>query len=151
MTHTKRSIRICAVLLVLNVLFIWGNSLLPGNVSASFSRYIKKILEYILPFGDDSSEFSHGLLRKIAHFTEFACLGALLAWLYTMLSKTTVLPKKPILLLPCGALFAGVDELIQRFVPGRGSSFADVLIDVSGAVLGTLLVLAIYSIRKKKK
>jgi len=87
--HTKRNIRICVVLLILNVLFIWGNSLLPANLSAAFSRYVKKILEYILPFGSDEAGVSHGILRKIAHFTEFISLGALLAWLYKMLQQRT--------------------------------------------------------------
>ena len=135
MRCTKRNIRICVVLLILNVLFIWGNSLLPANISAAFSGFVKKILEYILPIGEKNPELSHGLLRKIAHFMEFASLGALSAWLYIML------PERTVFLLPCGIVVAGVDEFIQRFVPGRSASFTDVLIDSSGVLFGVCVVL----------
>ena len=145
MTYTKRNVRICVVLLILNILFIWGNSLLPASTSATLSRYVKKILERILPFGDSLPAMGHGMLRKIAHFIEFGCLGMLLAWLYTMLPKTTIF------LLPCGVVVAGVDEFIQRFVPGRGASLVDVLIDASGALFGMCIVLAMYVLVMKKR
>ena len=36
-----------------------------------------------------------------------------------------------------------VDECIQRFVPGRSGQPTDVLIDLSGVLLGTLVALAV--------
>ena len=145
MPRKKRNIRICVILLIFNVLFIWGNSLLPANASAALSGFIKKILECILPLGDGEPELNHGSLRKLAHFTEFASLGALLTWLYTMLSKRAVF------LLPCSVLVACVDEFIQRFVPGRGASIIDVLIDSFGALLGICAVLAVHGLVAKKQ
>lgn len=144
MKKTDRKIRICATLLVVNVLFIWGNSLLPGSVSGAISHFVRDILAYIFPGGSSDPDSGHGLLRKLAHFTEFACLGALFAWLFGML-------RRPLLFaLPCGFAVACIDETIQRFVPDRGPAFKDVLIDTSGALLGIGLLFLGYTIRKKQ-
>lgn len=144
MERTDRKIRICVTLLVVNIVFIWGNSLLPGSVSGAISHFVRDILAYIFPGGSSDPDSGHGLLRKLAHFTEFACLGALFAWLFGML-------RRPLLFaLPCGFAVACIDETIQRFVPDRGPAFKDVLIDTSGALLGIGLLFLGYTIRKKQ-
>ncbi len=144
MERTDRKIRICAALLVMNVLFIWGNSLLPGSVSGAISHFVRDILAFVFRTESSGSDSGHGLLRKLAHFTEFACLGALFAWLFGMLSKPL-----PVALL-CGFAVACMDETIQRFVPERGPSFKDVLIDTSGTLVGIGLLFLGYTIRKKQ-
>ena len=145
MGRTKKKLRLCTTLLVLNIVFIWGNSLLPGSVSGAISGWLKDILASLFHFGGEASEGGHGLLRKLAHFTEFACLGALFAWLYGML-------RKPVwLAIVCGFAVACMDETIQCFVPNRGPSIRDVMIDTSGALLGIGLLLLGYLIVKKKK
>ena len=45
-------------------------------------------------------------------------------------------------------LSAGADELHQYFVPGRHASFWDVLLDVSGGIVGMVLLLGLAQIRK---
>ncbi len=143
MERTDRKIRLCTALLIVNVLFIWGNSLLPGSVSGAISHFVRDILAFIFPGGSSDPDSGHGLIRKLAHFTEFACLGALFAWLFGML-------RKPFLVaFPCGFLVACIDETIQCFVPNRGPAFKDVLIDTSGALLGIGLLFLGYTIRKK--
>lgn len=136
--------RLCATLLVINVLFIWGNSLLPGSVSGAISQFVRDILAFIFSGDSSDSQSGHGLLRKLAHFTEFACLGALFTWLLGMLAKPVMFS------LASGFLVACVDETIQRFVPERGPSFKDVLIDTSGVLLGIGLLVLGYTIRKKQ-
>lgn len=144
MERTDRKIRICTALLVTNILFIWGNSLLPGSVSGAISQRARDLLAALFGSGNENPDAGHGLLRKLAHFTEFACLGALFAWLFGML-------RKPVLFaLPCGFLVACMDETIQRFVPNRGPAFMDVLIDTSGALVGIGLLFLGYTIRKKQ-
>lgn len=131
-------------LIAVNVLFIWGNSMLPGTVSGAISHWVRDVLSFILPGRPANPDSGHGLVRKLAHFTEFACLGALFTWLYGMLSK-------PILLaLPCGFLVACMDETIQRFVPDRGPAFRDVLIDTAGVLAGIGLLFLGYTIRKRR-
>ena len=144
MERTDRRLRLCTALLIVNVLFIWGNSLLPGSVSGAISHFVRDILAFILPGSSPDPDGGHGLLRKLAHFTEFACLGALFAWLFGMLAKPFPIA------LPCGFLAACVDETIQRFVPNRGPALKDVLIDTSGVLFGIGLLLLGYTIRKKR-
>ena len=137
--------RLCITLLALNLLFIWGNSLMPGNLSAAFSGWVKNLLAAIFPFGSGDPNAGHGLLRKLAHFTEFCLLGLCLTWLVSMLGK------RPWVSLLCGFLVACTDEFIQCFVPDRGPGIKDVLIDTAGVFLGTALLMAGYALYKKNK
>ena len=141
----KKKLWMCIVLLAVNVLFIWGNSLLPGSISGAISGWVRDLLATVLPGGTAEPGTGHGLLRKMAHFTEFACLGGLLYWLFDTLKKS------PWLALPCGMLVAALDETIQMFVPDRGPSVWDVGIDTSGVVLGMILLLVGYAIKRRKK
>jgi len=145
MRRTKSRMRLCVTLLMLNLLFIWGNSLLPGSASGVISAWFKDLLAKLFPFGSDSTEEGHGLLRKLAHFTEFACLGACLCWLLSMLGR------RPLNSILCGFPVACLDELIQRFIPDRRPSLWDVLIDTAGVCLGTALLLAGNAIYQKRK
>ena len=144
MIRTEKRIRFCALLIVLNLAFIWGNSLLPGEVSGAFSDWVKGILAALLPAGPEDDGSSGFLLRKLAHFTEFACLGALLGWLFGMLKKGKLRP------FACGVLAASVDETIQRFVPDRGPSVRDVCIDSTGVLVGIVLIWLGHTYWKRK-
>ncbi len=146
MRRSNRRLRLCAALLTCNLLFIWGNSLLPGEASAAFSQWVQDLLTALFP-GEPSQELGSGLLRKLAHFTEFACLGMLLAWLQGMLTVKNRFLALPALAWAFGA--ACVDEAIQCFVPERGPSLWDVGLDTCGAAVGILLLMAGYHIRKK--
>lgn len=144
----KQRLRWCIVLLVMNLAFIWGNSLLPAELSSAFSQWVKSLLQLLFP-NMLPGEAGGGLLRKLAHFCEFCTLGMLLAWLFGMRCRTWLRCKGLPLL--CGIAAACVDETIQRFVPGRGPSLRDVGIDTAGVTLGILLLTAGYECVKKIK
>ena len=133
MIRADKRLRLCTALLICNLIFIWGNSLLPGEVSGAFSDWVKSILARLFASGEEDSS-GGGLLRKLAHFTEFTALGMCLAWLYGMLGKGRL---RPFL---WGVLAASVDETIQRFVPDRGPSIKDVCIDSAGVLTGIILL-----------
>ena len=144
MIRTEKRLRLCRALLILNLTFIWGNSLLPGETSAAFSDWVKGLLLPILPEGL-SSGGGGGLLRKVAHFTEFAALGMCLAWLLSMLQKrvwTGVF---------WGGLAACLDETIQIFVPDRGPGIKDVGIDVLGVCTGIFALYFGHTLLKNSK
>lgn len=143
MKRTDRRLRLCTALLACNLIFIWGNSLLPGEVSGAFSNWVKSILAQLFAGGQTDSA-GGGLLRKVAHFTEFTALGMCLAWLHGMLGKGTLRP------FAWGVLAAAVDETIQRFVPERGPSVRDVCIDSAGVLTGIVLLWTGYHFVKKK-
>lgn len=143
MIRTDKRMRLCTIALVCNLIFIWGNSLLPGEVSGAFSDWVKEILARLFS-GASEAPSGDGLLRKIAHFTEFTCLGMCLGWLFGMLEKGKLLP------FGCGVLAAAVDETIQRFVPDRGPSIRDVCIDSAGVLTGMVLLYLGHTYFKRK-
>ena len=144
MIRTKNRLRLCALLLMLNLAFIWGNSLLPAEASQAFSDWVKGLLLGILEPEGPASQGS-GLLRKIAHFTEFMTLGMLFCWGLAMLQK------KPLFGIALGHLVAIIDETIQSFVPGRGPGLADVLLDTAGATAGIFLLTLGHALFQRTK
>ena len=138
---------LCIVLLTLNLAFIWGNSLMPAEISKAISGFARDVVSAIFGGKGAGGEevFGEGILRKIAHFVEFTCLGALLCWLFSMLKQHRLYA------LGCGFLAACVDETIQVFVPGRGPGIKDVLLDSVGVACGIALLLAGYTIYQKRK
>ena len=145
MIRTEGRLRLSKWLIALILCFIWGNSLLPAELSRALSLWVKSLLEPLFPSGAASPEQGHGLLRKLAHFTEFAALGAALSWRFGMLEK------KKILALGYGAGAACVDETIQLFVPERGPGLTDVAIDTFGVAVGILLTLSGHYLCEKLK
>lgn len=143
MIRTDKRLRLCWCLLAVNLAFIWGNSLLPGEISGAFSDWVKNLIASLFPEGGPVQQ-SGGLLRKIAHFTEFAALGMCLSWLFGMLKKRKYWP------LCCGVAAACIDETIQVFVPDRGPSLKDVGIDSCGVVTGIILLFIGNSYWKKR-
>ena len=143
MKRTDKRLRLCIALLICNLVFIWGNSLLPGEISGAFSDWVKSILAKILPVGSGDVS-GGGLLRKVAHFTEFTALGMCLGWLHGMLRKGKV---RPFL---WGVLAAATDETIQCFVPDRGPAVKDVCIDSAGVLMGIILLWVGHHYFKKR-
>ncbi len=68
-------------LIALTLLFIWGNSMRNASASGAMSGSVRVWLESLLHIPID--EF---LLRKAAHFSEYALLGAELSLLLSLLS-----------------------------------------------------------------
>jgi len=75
------------------------------------------------------------LVRKTAHFTEYAILGSLF---FLNLRNTPLgLIKHPLATsILFSFLYACTDEIHQIFVPGRSAQFRDILIDTLGASFG---------------
>lgn len=136
---------LCCVLIALNLALIWGNSTLPGGVSMELSDGFLALLSQGLPA---LAVIGSILIRKLAHFSEFACLGLLLGWLLSPEGGFRDFAVPALL----GTLAACVDETIQRFVPGRESSLIDVWIDIFGVCAGILLLrLGYCCIRRRKE
>ena len=150
MKRTKPRLWFCGILIIGILCFIWGNSLLPGEDSGDLSGFVGMMLQKLLPFLDLQSPTGLHLLRKAAHFSEFAALGMSFTWLYGMLSKKRLWG----ILLPllCGAGAAAIDETIQLFSPDRGPSIRDVGIDTCGVIAGiAVLILVHWLYRRIKK
>lgn len=100
-------------------------------------------------------KITHHLVRKTAHFTLYAALGASALALFLSMKSD----KKKRILLLCSVIFCAVyaisDELHQHFVSGRTPMISDVLLDTLGALCGGSVFLLIFTlclrIKKHKK
>jgi VanZ family protein len=148
MRRSKPRLSIASALTAGLLAFIWINSAIPGQTSGELSGFVGKILGAIFPFLSPDSPSGAFLVRKIAHFSEFAALGMSLAWLLGMFLHTRAAG----ILLPfgCGVGAACVDETIQIFSPGRYCSIVDVTIDSAGALTGVLCLIAFHWFLSKR-
>jgi VanZ family protein len=94
-------------------------------------------------------EVLHFLLRKSAHFTLYGLLSV-----FAFYSWKTMLPFPRVwsfrwsgLAVVLTFLAGSLDEFHQRFVPSRGASFRDVLLDTAGALFFQS-VLALFIVRR---
>lgn len=134
----------CAGVLV----FIFSNSLKTGEQSSAQSSKVVDTVQDAVAIvapqspiatatGEDYDAL-HSLIRSMAHFGEFALLGALGVW--CALSYTH---KKPFVFFPLiGVVIVPIlDEVLQSFVSSRGSEIKDVLIDIAGGMSGMIFAL----------
>ena len=91
------------------------------------------------------------LVRKTAHFTEYAILGALFYLNLIQFPKLNSHPKKLLLSILFSFLYAITDEIHQIFVPGRSAQLRDVLIDTLGASFGAIIIYLIIKLFSKIK
>lgn len=158
----KRLIGRCilAILIVLTLAFIWSNSLENAEVSSDKSG---KVIEIVKPIVDPEDKIDDdmfvNIVRKLAHFSEFALLGMesfLFAVTFRKKGRTTL----PYAGVAIGGAFlcAVTDELLQLTSEGRSCQFLDMMIDLAGIITGVCIVLflrmillSINLLNKKKK
>lgn len=144
-------------MLVLWLGVIFWFSAQDGSTSAAMSGKILKKLLSLMPDWDSLSAAAkqhrlntmHFLIRKAAHFSEYAVLGTIASvnlrvWLpaYTKIQKCA----RYYLVPACFAvLYAAGDEWHQSFVPQRGPQLRDVCIDFAGACTGILLTAVVIA------
>jgi len=75
---------------------------------------------------------------KVAHFIEYALLGALLVRAFYH-SRITLFGSIVITSIAIASLYAATDELHQYFVPGREMDIVDWLFDFLGSASGAYL------------
>lgn len=133
--------RLVLVLAVLTVCFIWGNSLMPAEVSSGFSEAVKALLRRVLDLPQLGGAGGGHFVRKLAHWTEFLALGLELAYLLRRADRV----------LPAGLTVALLDETIQLFIPGRTGQIKDVWLDFFGFCTGAAILLLARRLRRGGK
>lgn len=147
MKRTKLRLVLCCLYLAAVLGFIWGNSLMPGKESGELSGWVCSLVNTVLALLRIDTELGVHLLRKAAHFTEFAALGVGFGWLFGMIFRHRSRSKpqwyrfgRYYLPLLCGAGAACVDECIQIISPDRCCSIWDMALDTYGVIIGIALV-----------
>lgn len=145
---TKR-LRILSLVVALGILVaIWLFSAQSAAESSGLSGSLARFLMR-MPFGDNLElveDLDH-ILRKMAHFTIYGMLGVSLAGTVINWRKGRVIA----LAVAVGAVVAMLDELHQSFVPGRGPSWSDVLLDTTGVIVGVMVVLGLRLMYWRRK
>lgn len=138
--HMKKYL--LTVLSLFIICFIWHNSMADAPHSSRESIYVLHLIQHYLYMLPDVGHLTNGVLRKLAHLTEYAWLGIAL---YSAFRVFRISHGEKYTLV-ISFLVASVDECIQLFSPGRSAEFKDVLIDTTGAGLGILLVAVLTGI-----
>ena len=90
------------------------------------------------------------IVRKTAHFSEYALLGMLLTGVCLSFGKqydVTFAVSQGV-----SSLYAVSDELHQYFVPGRSCQLSDMVLDSCGAAVGIgILLLIVWLIRRRRR
>ncbi len=143
---------------VVMMIIIYAFSAMQGDESSRTSGvFLKALMRFAEEithkgFTDKAVESLHLIIRKCAHFTEYALLGACAVHalkngllFYNRHPKLSVLFAE----IYC-ALYAATDEVHQYFVPGRYGTWSDVVIDSLGAIFG-ILMFAVFVRKRFKK
>ncbi len=136
------------VLLALTVGFIWGHSCMPASASGAESGSVVTFMQPLFGWlglsGLPPETLDH-LVRKLAHFSEFAILGFQIRLL---IGRRELIGFARSFV--SGFFVAFVDESIQLFAPGRSGEIKDVWLDACGVLTGVLLALLLLRCVKKR-
>ncbi|MBQ3427105.1 MAG: VanZ family protein [Clostridia bacterium] len=93
-----------------------------------------------------AAELSH-VVRKCAHFTIYAALGASSAVSFRLMTGLKYRKIFFVTVIFC-MIYAASDEIHQLFVSGRGGMITDVMIDTSGSAAGFVILMMVLGIKK---
>lgn len=140
-----------ATLAIISTFFIFHNSMQNAATSEmSSSIIVDFVMHELARFG---SFPDYGtvtvIIRKTAHITEFFIQSFFISIAYFF--GKSKFSQRVIYVLFFGLLTACCDELIQKFVNGRGSLVTDIWIDFSGVLLAALFYFIISALSGKRK
>ena len=147
---SKRFSVIIFSLTALMILFAWIHSCFPADLSSQESNgFFQIFYSFFGLFGAEEALTEH-FIRKLAHFTEFFAIGALLLSCGYCFDRFR--PQRFIIrILFAGLSAAVIDETIQIFVDGRAGMIADVWIDFGGVICGALLMIGVYALYRRTR
>lgn len=146
--NNKKKIYILNTILVLLLCFIWGHSMMSADASSEESGTWAAFLIPILKNIVGEKLATEHLVRKMAHFSEYAVFGFVMA---IRMKQTRKLDIKMIARSEeASFITAFIDESIQVF-SGRGPMITDVWIDSCGAFTGILVATIILLISDRRK
>ena len=133
---TRKQAMFTLLTLSLMALIFWFSSA-GHDVSSGQSTGVLRIIQSATTLTP-----SETLVRKLAHFTLYFTLGALLV--VTLYSYRQPHRRAALLAVGIAALYAASDELHQHFIAGRSGQLSDVLLDTIAASIGIgILTLAL--------
>lgn len=145
---SKKTKIILIIVTMCIISFAFIHSSMPASVSSEESESVLNLLQNLLDFLGFKPELTDHIVRKSAHFCEYSAIGAML--MSCAFSFNKLKPYKYYInIMFCGLTTAVCDETIQLYVEGRAGMIADVLLDFSGVMFGSLVMLTIFSVYKR--
>jgi VanZ family protein len=118
-----------------------------GNQSEHNNRFVIDLLKHLgINLDTALKNNSNFIVRKCAHMTEYFILYILV---FRALSQEISYSKALICSLVIVSAYASTDEFHQSFIPGRGPSVRDVMIDTCGGIIALLVTMFLK--RKNQK
>lgn len=123
-----------------------------GSFSASnTSRIIRPLLLWLFPeISEESLVYAHFLVRKAAHFSEYALLALLAARAFLTSSKEKLRRRWWLAAFALVACVSLADEFHQSFLPTRTGTIYDSLLDMSGGA-AALACAALWLARGRRR
>lgn len=144
---------VLTILTLLLLFFIFYHSSMNADDSGQESTGVMEFINDFFKKLGLGISFTDHIVRKIAHFTEYFVLGALLcctAFSYTLKLKVSLI-FSPIF----GLITAVLDELSQKLSVGRSAQVSDVILDFCGvltaAIVTGFFIYMIFQRRNKRK
>jgi VanZ family protein len=158
----KRLLYWLPAVLIMIMIYIFSSK--PADISSQSSMTITDVIysvyetisgqEVVGADRENALMNLNGIIRKLAHITEYALLSMSIAWPLWVTRPGLKGYKLAILTIGITIVYAATDEYHQTFVPGRSGEIRDVLIDSIGACIGFVifkLLLFIASFSKKDR
>lgn len=144
--RNNKSIRRWMVL-ILWMSFIFIMSQQPGDTSSEQSRLVLFLFSFLgIDLNGVFGNMATFIVRKGAHFTEYFILYI---FIYRVLIMYYSKRKSWILGILGVFFYACTDEIHQLFIDGRVGAFTDVLIDTSGGVFSSIVMIIINKIKNR--
>lgn len=151
----KNIIRLLTFVPMLGMMcIIWGFSANTGGVSSEQSQgIVGRIIDYVEDVTGKTlskeqqqlwEDRIHTPIRKLAHTMEYMVFALTVA--FPLLQYISSYKKNCSITFFFCIVYAALDEIHQRFVPGRSGQFKDVLIDGVGIGIGILIFCVICKI-----
>jgi len=123
-----------------------------GNLSGeNTSLIVRPLLLWLFPdITEPELLRAHLLVRKVAHFAEYAVLALLAARAFLTSSRPRLRRRWAVVALLLVVACALLDEYHQSFVPTRGGSVYDSMIDTAGGASALALVSRWRARRRRK-
>ena len=129
------------------IAFIFSNSMQIGDVSETASGRVLLLMKKVftrLGMPGAANHLTDHIVRKLAHFCEYALEGFLLMLCMRVYTRNYIWHISVPLL--GGVLTALADETIQIYSPGRSSQVTDVWLDSAGVLAGILAALVLMAL-----
>ena len=143
-----RAWRYAPLIVWMILIFLFSTS---GMSASNTSLIVRPLLLWLFPdISEERLNFAHFIVRKTAHFTEYAILALLAARAFISSSRLSLRRRWLAASLLLVVVYALADEYHQTFVPTRTGSIYDSFIDITGG-LTALILLMLWHRRKDER